>query len=80
MRRGRGAARGPGGSGAGRATACTEIYGGPDTLSISRARSTSELVDATFTRDNGCEIERFDRFAELLKALFPDYKPGGAQR
>ncbi len=58
-------------------TACTEIYGGPDTLSI-RGTIDGEPVDATFTRANGCEIERFDRFAELLKELFPDYQPGAA--
>ena len=57
--------------------ACTEIYGGPDTLSI-KGTIDGEPVDATFTRANGCEIERFDRFAELLKELFPDYRPGAA--
>jgi hypothetical protein len=35
-------------------------------------------VDATLTRANGCEIERFDRFAELLAQLFPDYEPGAS--
>ena len=37
-----------------------------------------EPVDARLTRANGCEIERFDRFAKLLMQLFPDYEPGGA--
>ncbi len=58
-------------------TACTEIYGGPDTLAIEGTIG-GEPVDATLTRANGCEIERFDRFAKLLKQLFPDYEPGSA--
>jgi hypothetical protein len=35
-------------------------------------------MDTSLTRENGCEIERFDRFAEVLAALFPDYEPGSA--
>jgi hypothetical protein len=58
-------------------TACTELYGGPDTLAITGTLD-GEPVDATFTRANGCEIERFDRFAKLLGELYPDYEPGGS--
>ena len=56
-------------------TACTEIYGGPDTVTLAGSIR-GEPVDATLTRANGCEIERFDRFAKLLSQLFPDYEPG----
>jgi hypothetical protein len=56
-------------------TACTEIYGGPDTLMI-EGTLRGEPVEAEFTRANGCEIERFERFAPLLFALFPEYTPG----
>lgn len=57
--------------------ACTEIYGGPDTLAL-QGQINGELVDAHLNRSNGCEIERFERFVPLLKALFPDYEPGQA--
>ena len=58
-------------------TACTEIYGGPETVAI-EGTIDGEPVDATLTRANGCEIERFDRFAKVLEQLFPDYEPGGS--
>jgi hypothetical protein len=58
-------------------TACTEIYGGPDVLTVAGTLR-GEPIDATFTRENGCEIERFDRFSELLAALFPGYEPGAS--
>ena len=57
--------------------ACTEIYGGPDTLVI-QGKINGELVDARLDRGNGCEIERFDRFVPVLKAMFPDYEPGSS--
>ena len=56
--------------------ACTEIFGGPETATIEGTLD-GEEVDATFNRANGCEIERFGRFVPLLRALFPDYRPGG---
>ncbi len=56
-------------------TACTEIYGGADVLRLSGTLR-GEPVEAELTRANGCEIERFERFAPLLGALFPDYEPG----
>ena len=58
-------------------TPCTEIYGGPDVVTIEGTLK-AESIDARLTRENGCEIERFDRFATLLTALFPDYEPGAA--
>ncbi len=58
-------------------TACTEIFGGPDTASL-EGTIEGEEVDVELTRANGCEIERFEAAAPLLQALFPDYVPGGA--
>jgi hypothetical protein len=60
-------------------TACTEIFGGPDTFGI-EGTLRGEQVDAEFTRANGCEIDRFDRFVPMLTELFPDYEPGGSLR
>lgn len=57
--------------------ACTEIYGGPDILSV-RGTLRGEPVASSFSRSNGCEIERFDRFTDVLAALFPEYRPGSA--
>ena len=57
--------------------ACTEIYGGADTASL-QGTLDGEDVSATFTRENGCEIDRFERIAPLLQALFPDYEPGSS--
>jgi hypothetical protein len=56
-------------------TACTEIYGGPDVATV-EGELLGEHVRARLTRANGCEIERFDRFADLLTGAFPDYTPG----
>jgi hypothetical protein len=58
-------------------TACTEIYGGPDTLKVDGTLG-GKPVSGEFTRANGCEIDRFDRFDGLLSALFPDYRPGAS--
>ena len=58
-------------------TPCTEIYGGPDELTVAGTLR-GRPIDATLTRVDGCEIERFDRFGPLLEALFPRYQPGSA--
>jgi hypothetical protein len=58
-------------------TACTEIYGGPDTLRVEGTLD-GEPIDATFTRENGCEIERFETWLPILKELFPGYEPGSS--
>ena len=58
-------------------TACTEIFGGPDTASL-QGTIEGEEVDVDLTRANGCEIERFDAAVPLLQALYPDYEPGGS--
>ena len=56
---------------------CTEIYGGPDVVTITGTLE-GEEIDAELTRENGCQIERFERFAPLIAALFPDYEPGAS--
>jgi hypothetical protein len=46
--------------------ACTQIYGGPQEARIAgvvRGRA----VDARFSRNNGCEIDRWERLAPLLE-------------
>ena len=48
-------------------TACTMIYGGPETAKVVGTVN-GDKVDATFSRENGCEIARW----EAAKALFPD--------
>ena len=57
------------------ATPCTEIYGGPDEVTVEGAIA-GEAVNVTLTRGNGCEIERFEALTPLLNELFPGYKPG----
>jgi hypothetical protein len=56
---------------------CPEIYGGPDTLRVEGTLE-GKAVEATLTRENGCEIERFGTWLPILKELFPDYKPGSS--
>lgn len=50
--------------------ACTEIYGGPQTASVTGTWQGTR-VDAALSRVNGCEISRWD-------ALEPLIGPGGA--
>ena len=59
--------------------ACTQIYGGPDQVTI-EGTLRGEAVDATLTRANGCEIERFEQALPLVQSLFPDYTPGASLR
>jgi hypothetical protein len=47
--------------------ACTELYGGPQTATIAGTLD-RERVDARFSREDGCEIARWDKVAPLLKA------------
>lgn len=49
--------------------ACTQVYGGPDTLTVNGTLR-GEDIAAAFSRSDGCEIERFDRFADVLAATF----------
>ena len=46
-------------------TACTQIYGGPATATVSGTLR-GEPVEAEFSRANGCEIARWDRARALL--------------
>jgi hypothetical protein len=55
--------------------ACTEIYGGPDTLRVEGTLE-GKPIEETFTREDGCEITRFDTWTPILKRLFPEYRPG----
>jgi hypothetical protein len=46
--------------------ACTQIFGGPEEARVAgvvRGRT----VDARFSRNNGCEIDRWDRLAPLFE-------------
>jgi len=45
--------------------ACTEIYGGPETATVTGTVS-GQRVDATFSRTDGCEISRWDALAPVL--------------
>lgn len=60
-------------------TACTEIFGGPETATVSWVLD-GERLEAELSRANGCEIDRFDRFIPLLTSLYPDYEPGASLR
>lgn len=44
---------------------CTEIYGGPERVRV-RGTVKGKKVDATFTRSNGCEIDRYERAVALF--------------
>ncbi|MGI8691683.1 MAG: SSI family serine proteinase inhibitor [Geodermatophilaceae bacterium] len=45
--------------------ACTEIYGGPQTATVT-GRVGGTQVTSTFSRENGCEIARWDAIAPVL--------------
>jgi subtilisin inhibitor-like len=46
--------------------ACTQIYGGPQEARIAGVVR-GGAVDVMFSRNNGCEIDRWDRLAPLLE-------------
>ena len=46
-------------------TACTQIYGGPETATI-KGTIRGDAVNASFSRQDGCEIERWARVDPLL--------------
>jgi hypothetical protein len=46
--------------------ACTEIYGGPETAKVS-GMFQGRRIRARFNRTNGCEIDRWERLAPLLR-------------
>jgi hypothetical protein len=45
--------------------ACTEVYGGPQAAQVTGTVDGTE-VEASFSRVNGCEIDRWDALAPLL--------------
>jgi hypothetical protein len=47
--------------------ACTELYGGPEIATV-KGTLRGKAVDASFSRENGCEISRWDAAADLLEA------------
>ena len=53
---------------------CTLVYGGPEVGRI-RGRIEGRRVDATFTREDGCEIARYERVESLLRLA--GRAPGG---
>ena len=44
---------------------CTQIYGGPQTATV-RGSWGGQAVDASFSRENGCEIARWDAATAVL--------------
>lgn len=54
---------------------CTQIYGGPETATVTGVWLGRD-IDASFSRDNGCEIDRWDNAVALL-ALSGGDDPGG---
>jgi hypothetical protein len=50
--------------------ACTQIYGGPETVELTGIFQ-DETLQATFSRENGCEIERLEAVAPLLEVALP---------
>lgn len=49
---------------------CTQIYGGPEEAEV-RGTLDGEEINATFSRQNGCEIDRWDRLASVLQLDAP---------
>jgi Subtilisin inhibitor-like len=47
--------------------ACTQIYGGPETATV-RGSWNGTPLDASFSRDNGCEIARWEAVQPLFGA------------
>lgn len=45
---------------------CTQIYGGSEEAEVTGTRD-GEQVQATFSRQNGCEIDRWDRLAAVFQ-------------
>lgn len=54
-------------------TACTEIYGGPATAKVTGVLE-GRPVDAEFSLNNGCEIDRWRKASALLGEP-PQYAP-----
>jgi hypothetical protein len=58
-----------------KATACTQIYGGPQEALVT-GRFRDALLRARFNRKNGCEIARWTR----VRFLFPNAVPSADSR
>ncbi len=50
-------------------TPCTRIYGGPEELEITGTIRGQE-IDAHYWRSDGCELERWNEVAPLVRLLF----------
>ena len=48
-----------------RGTACTQQFGGPETATVTGTFD-GERIDARFTRNNGCEIARWEEVSAVL--------------
>ena len=48
-----------------RGTACTDIYGGPQTATVTGTFD-GKAIDEAFSRNNGCEIARWQRLEFLF--------------
>ena len=57
---------------------CSSIYGGPETATV-EGEWRGQPVDAIFSRDNGCEIARWDNAVALLAFQGEDATLGGIQ-
>jgi hypothetical protein len=51
-------------------TMCTQIYGGPEEAEVTGVVDGAQ-VQAAFSRQNGCEIDRWDRLAGVLQFEAP---------
>ena len=49
-------------------TACTQLFGGPEVATI-KGTIRGESVDAQFSRNDGCEIERWAKVEPLLSQV-----------
>jgi hypothetical protein len=49
---------------------CTQIYGGPQVATV-KGTWQGKAVDATFTRKNGCEIQRWSDLGKVLGKVPP---------
>ena len=47
--------------------ACTQQYGGPETATV-KGTLNGDPIDAKFSRENGCEITRWDAAEPLFEA------------
>lgn len=58
--------------------ACTMIYGGPATASVTGTVDGTE-IDASFSREQGCAIARWDAVSPLWTGELPGEQPAGEE-